>query len=209
MKGPIQARLADALARLALLSRSGEQRAADSEALSSLQARVLAVLERRPGLRVGELAEELLVSYGTVSAAISTLEEKGLVAKYVDPDEHRAVIVEATRRGSAAAKRALAAAGELLAPAVEELPDDEAAVLLASLIKLLRALERRGAISPARMCVSCRWFEPGGGDGAKPHYCHLLEAAIGRGELRVHCTDHERAAPEREEELWRDFQLAP
>jgi len=204
MTSPLHIRIADALARLGSLSRWHENQEALAEHLSPLQARALVLVQRRRGIRVGALAKELLVTYGTLSAAVSSLEEKGLIAKYVDPDEHRAVNLEVTRKGAAMARRAEAWAGELLAPPVDDLAPDEAAALLASLLKLIRAFERRGTIAAARMCLSCRYFVPHGGRGARPHFCRLLEEPIGEADLRVDCPEHEPADPDRLEELWQE-----
>jgi len=209
MDDPLHIRIAAALARIGALARSHEQQGAQDEALSPLQARVLSALLRRGGLRVGELAEELLVTYGTVSAAISSLEEKGLVAKYTDAEEHRAVLVELTRGGKQAAKRTRGHEAELLEPAVRELEPAAAGELHASLLCLIRSFERQGLMRAARICPSCRFFEPGGGSGARPHYCHLLEDAIGNAELQVDCPDHEAADATRQEELWEAFRAVP
>lgn len=199
MTTPLHTRIADALARLGALARSHENQEALADGLSPLQARALVALQRRRGMRVGELAEELLVTFGTLSAAVSSLEEKALVTKYVDPEEHRAVNLELTRKGTAAARRAEGWASGLLAPPVADLDSDEAATLLASLLKLIRAFERRGAIAAARMCFSCQYFDPEGGRGARPHFCNLLEEPIGEADLRVDCPEHELAVTDRPE----------
>ncbi len=190
---PLHDKIAQALERLSALARAREQQAALAETLSPLQARALVVLARRGSLRVGEVARELMVTDGTVSAALSTLEQKGLVTKFQDPDEHRATRIDLTRRGRAAAHRASGWAPETLLPAVTELPAEESGALLATLLKLILSLERSGAIAAARMCVSCRHFVPGGGDRARPHFCRLLGTAIGATDLRVDCAEHERA----------------
>ena len=193
---PLHTRIADALARLGALTRHHENQQSQAEGLSPLQARALVILRRRARIRLGELAKELLVTEGTLSSAVSSLEEKGLVIKRADPDEHRAVNLELTRKGSAAARRAEGRAGEQVAPAVADLSDEEAAGLFALLLKLIRAFERRGAIAAARMCFTCRYFDPQGGSGARPYYCNLLEEPIGERDLRVECPDHEPAGPD-------------
>ncbi len=193
---PVPGRIADALARLGTLARAREQLASSNELLSPLQARALGLLRRRGDLRVGAIAKELMVSYGTISVALTTLEEKGLVTKTRDPAEHRAVQVELTRRGRALADRASGATADVLAPAVAALPPKESAALLASLLKLILALERSGAIGHARMCPSCVHFVPDGGNRRRRHYCRLLQTAIGDADLRVDCPEHERAGAE-------------
>lgn len=202
---PIHARIADALARLGALARAQEQAGSTGEDLSPLQSRALVALLRRTSLRVGELAEELLVTYGTVSVALSTLDDKGLVTKFRDPDEHRAVRVELTRRGRGLAKRASEWTATGLRPGLDELDARETGPLLATLLKLILALERQGVIAAARMCVSCEHFVPDGGRGDRPHYCRLLDQPIGAADLRVDCPEHERAADDRLADVARSF----
>ena len=206
---PLHRRVADAVARLATLARSREQHESMAQELSPLQARALVALLRRGDLRVGEIGEELFVTYGTVSVALSALEEKDLVRKFQDPDEHRAVRIELTRRGRALANRAADWTAQTLAPAVADLSADEAGTLLATLLKMILALERSGAIARARMCVSCEHFVPGGGNRSRPHFCRLLSAAIGSHELRYDCPDHERADDRGLAETARRFRASP
>ena len=201
----IEERVSDALERLGRLARSDEHQGARAEGLSVLQSRALAVLAGRGRLRIGELARELLVTDGTLSAAVSTLESKDLVRKTLDSGEHRAIVVSLTRKGRSAAERAKRRGGEFLEPALEDLGPTESSELLASLLRLLLAFERRGAIAPTRMCLTCRHFEPDGGRGAKPHFCRLLEAPIGKADWRVDCLEHESASESRCRETFDRF----
>jgi DNA-binding MarR family transcriptional regulator len=201
VNGPIHTRIADALARLGTLARFDETQQAQAEGLSPLQARALVALRRRSPSRVGDLARELLVTDGTLSAAVSALEGKGLVTKRADPEEHRAVNLQLTRKGSAAARRAAGWAGAQLAPAMADLSEHEAGTLLALLLGLIRSFERRGAVAAARMCLTCGYFAPGGGAGARPLFGNLLEEPIGEIDLRVECPDHEPGEPEHLPEL--------
>ena len=201
----LHARIADALSRLAALARAREQHEAMASGLSPLQARALVVLGR-PGavpLRVGDVAERAMVSYGTISAAITSLEEKGFVEKHVDPDEHRAVLVRLTRRGRSIARRADGWGAELFEAVVGELELPEASALLGVLLKLIAAFERRGDVALARLCLTCRHFQAGGGDAEQPHFCRLLERAIGGPDLRVDCPEHEPAAATDAARAWR------
>ena len=188
-------RLAAALERVEAVVRSREQHAAQQAGVSPLQARVLSTLERRPGLRVSELARELLVTVGTVSAAVSVLEEKGLVVKCSDPEEHRAVVLRLTAKGRRSRGRRTAWTAELFEPVVDDLGTEASGACLEGLLKLLGSMERRGLIDPAAMCYRCEFFRPHGGSGDRPHYCDLLRSSIGAADLQVDCPDF-REAPE-------------
>jgi DNA-binding MarR family transcriptional regulator len=187
-------RLAAALERVAAVGAAYGAKRAPAAGLSRLQARVLDRLLRRPDSRIGELARELNVTAGTLSEALSSLEAKGLVSKGEDPSEHRAVRVELTRSGRRAAEAASHWPSEWLAPALEDLDPATQGHLLGSLLELIGALERRGALARVRMCLGCRFFEAGVHRGARPHHCHLLQSPIGPLELRVDCPDFEPSA---------------
>lgn len=189
-------RLAAAIERVSTALRQGVQGAASEEGLSPLQLRALQILSRRPGLRLGELARELHVTPGTLSAAVTTLESKGLARKESDPSEHRAVHLHATRSGKAAARRSEVWPDETLLPAIEELGAQEAGAVLAGVLRLIQSLESTGVVRETRMCLQCDHFEAWAGSGDRPHRCGLLEAAIGGPDLRVDCEDFEATSPE-------------
>lgn len=195
-------RIAAALERIERLTRSDGQRTADRLALSPLQMRVLGVLRSKGPARVGDLARELMVTPGTVSEAVRVLEEKALVRKEPDPEEHRAVQVHLTRRGQGAAKRAGRLSAETLGPVLASMGTEGSGELLGSLLRFLQALERQGLIETTRMCSNCEHFRPWKGRGGKPHYCALIEDSIGKAELQVDCPEFELAGPDRLAERW-------
>lgn len=198
-------RIADALARLGAVARSHAQAESFADSLTPLQARALVTLLHRGELRIGDVARELLVTYGTVSAALSSLVEKDLVTKRQDPTEHRAVLVELTRRGRSAAARAAGWAAHSLAPALGHLGAAEAATFLSILLKLIFALERAGVIGQTRMCLTCQHFVANGGDTERPHRCNLLRAPIGGADLRLECPEHEPAGEAQRDRAWQSF----
>lgn len=69
-------------------------------ALSLRQYRLLERLTDRPH-RTGELATGAGVTQPTASAAVASLEARGLVARKPDPDDRRATLIEINDRGSA------------------------------------------------------------------------------------------------------------
>lgn len=202
-------RIAAALARVETVMRAQEQKAAQATGLSPLQLRVLEALERKPQLRVGEVARELLVTTGTVSAAVSVLQSKGLVTKESDPEEHRAVVIRLSAKARRRIDKLAAWPSELLEPVVEDLGEREAGELLAGLLRALHAIERRGWIDPARMCYRCEFFQPWKGSGNRPHRCDLLRKAIGSSELRVDCADFEAASGPGQESRWKAVGRTP
>ena len=88
-----------------------------------------------------------------------------------------------------------------MAPPVTDMDQGKVATLLASLLELILAFERRGSIAEARMCLTCRYFDPKGGRGTRPYFCNLLEQPIGNADLQIDCPDHEPAETDRPKAL--------
>ena len=72
------------------------------------------------------------------------------------------------------------------------LPAAEKEATLRLLLNLIAGLQRTGAITVARMCVTCRFFRADAHrNPASPHHCALVDTAMGPGDLRVDCAEHE------------------
>lgn len=163
--------------------------------LNPTQSQILGTLFRADGRGLGlsALAEELGVRVPTVSDSVTALERKELVQKTVHPGDGRRMSVTLTRRGRSTAKKVSEWSSELLA-ALDVLPAEEQATLLASLVSVVGELATTGQIAPARTCVTCRFFGPSEHPGeALEHHCHFAGVAFGDGNLRVDCSDHEPA----------------
>lgn len=185
-----------ALSKIGLALRSESWKDTVPRGLNPTQAQVLVVLKRAgAGLRLSDIADRLGVSAPTVSASVSALERKGLVRKRPADDDARAIHISLTRAGRAEAGK-LAEWPDLLLGAVDVLDPAEEAVFLKALLKIIRELQERGRISPARICVTCRYFRPNVHDDTeRPHHCAFVDAPFGDRNLRVDCADHEPAAP--------------
>lgn len=183
-----------ALSKIGLALRSESWKDTAPRGLNPTQAQVLVVLERAgAGLRLSDVADRLGVSAPTVSASVSALERKGLVQKQPAEDDARAIDISLTRAGRAEAGR-MAEWPDLLLGAVGVLDPQEEAVFLKALLKIIRELQERGRIPPARMCITCRYFRPDVHDDAeRPHHCAFVDAPFGDRNLRVDCADHEPA----------------
>jgi DNA-binding MarR family transcriptional regulator len=141
--------------------------------------------------RVGVLAAELDVTHPTVSDAVAVLRRKGLLER---------------EGGKRTARLALSARGRGLADELADwhertlrqltaLPADDKEQALRVLLELIAGLQRSGAITVARMCVSCRFFRRDEHAGsARPHHCALVGMPLADAELRVDCAEHEPLA---------------
>ena len=207
---PLPRRLAAGLSRLSVALRAGQWRLAEARGLSPTQAQALAVIAARsgpgrPAPRLSEVADQLAITRATASDAVSTLERKGLVARQPDPRDGRAAGLVLTEAGSAAAREA----GDwpaVLLDAAADLPPAEQESLLRLVVKMIRGLQVRGAIAPARLCVTCRYFRPyAHGDALAPHHCAYVDAPFGDRHLRLDCPEQDPLPDDEAEAVWTRF----
>ena len=163
---------------------------AKQHGLSPTQLQLLLRLATDPPARrrIGVLAAELDVTHPTVSDAVAVLRRKGLVDR--EGDGRRAALGLSTRGRALAVD--LADWDRRTRAQLTGLPTAEKEAMLRLLLDLIAGLQRSGAISIARMCVTCRFFRPNAHAGtAQPHHCALVDAPMGASELRVDCAEHE------------------
>jgi DNA-binding MarR family transcriptional regulator len=107
--------------------------------------RCLDVIDQRPGLTAGELAEAVGLSPGAVTTVLDRLEERGLVTRSRDPNDRRRVTLKMTPEANRLAWEAYGPLGEMGGPFIAELSDKE----LEAVIRFLRGgteiNERRAA----------------------------------------------------------------
>jgi DNA-binding MarR family transcriptional regulator len=141
--------------------------------------------------RIGVLADELDVTHPTVSDAVAVLRRKGLVDR--DPGSRKAALSLSARGRAVAA--GLADWDQRTRDELGDLPVDDKQAALGLLLDLIAGLQRSGAISIARMCVTCRFFRRDAHpDSIQPHHCALVDAPMGTGELRIDCAEHQPLA---------------
>jgi DNA-binding MarR family transcriptional regulator len=205
----IARRLRDGFERIGAAMRAEHWARAGEAGLNPTQARALAFVAASPsGARVGAVAAHLGVTQPTATDSLAALTRKGLVGKTVDVADARAAALRATPLGEETA-HGLAAAVTATDHALDTLTLAEKTALLDSVVKIIRALQNAGAISPQRLCATCDYFRPHAHqDAAAPHHCALVDAAFGAEALRLDCPEHVAAAPERAAEMWREFTRA-
>jgi DNA-binding MarR family transcriptional regulator len=204
--GSLPGRVTAGLARIGMVLRHQAWQRAGRQGLTPTQVQVLLLAASRPqGLRLRDVAEELAVTAATTSDAVSALERKGLLGRRPAADDRRGVTIALTTEGREAADRA-AAWPDLLLDTVQTLTMNEQAALLRILVKMVHHLQESGRIPAARMCASCRFFQPHVyRDARRPHHCGFVGKPFGDPELQVDCGDHQRAAEEDAAALWEQF----
>jgi DNA-binding MarR family transcriptional regulator len=166
---------------------------AKQHGLSPTQLQVLLRLAADPRARrrIGVLAAELDVTHPTVSDAVAVLRRKGLVDR--DPPSRKGAL-SLSARGRTLADE-LADWDQRTREQLADFPAADKQATLRLLLDLIAGLQRSGAITVARMCVTCRFFRRDAhADTAQPHHCALVDAPMGTGELRVDCAEHEPRA---------------
>lgn len=193
--GDVDARIAAALAKLALAGRRALDRRAGAKSLSAIQALVLERLARLGPLQVGALAAQLAITPPTVSDSVAALERKGLVVREPVAEDGRGVAVRLTPEGRRVA-RGQVGWTEIFQSAVEKLTPEEKKVLLRLLLRLIAELVERGVVRDARMCVTCEHFRLNAHPGDdRPHHCGLVDLPLSDEHLRVDCNDQVAVAP--------------
>lgn len=195
------------LSRIGTVLRNHAWQGASPRGIHPTQMQVLMFLARSHprGLRLSEVADRLAVTLPTASESVSALERKGLVVRTEDPSDRRAQSIGLTPVGREEAARG-AQWPELILSAVDELDPNEKGTLLRVIMKMIRGFQARGEISPHRMCVTCRYFQPHRHiDPERPHHCGFVDAAFGDGQLRFDCREFEAADPETKEATWEAF----
>jgi DNA-binding MarR family transcriptional regulator len=187
------AKLVAALERVGQALRVQMWDKAKQHGLSPTQLQVLLRLAVDPPARrrIGVLAAELDVTHPTVSDAVAVLRRKALVDRHTTS---RKSAVGLSGRGRALAHE-LADWDRRAREQLADLPAADKQAALQLLLDLIAGLQRSGAITVARMCVTCRFFRRDAHPAAaQPHHCALVDAPMAGGELRVDCAEHEARA---------------
>jgi DNA-binding MarR family transcriptional regulator len=134
---PITVMLSSRLMVLAnLLKRGAILRYKRLAGLSSVEFGLVASMGRRPPMSVISLAEAVGMDKGQISRALAELVSRKLVAKAVNPQDNREVLVCLTRTGLAAHDTIVAGAQERNRRLLEQLSAGELAVLLPQIDRL-------------------------------------------------------------------------
>ena len=132
------ARLRAAIGRL---SRQLNASVADN-GYSPSQLSVLGTVARRGPIGIGELAELEGVNPTMLSRIVTKLSDTGLIERITDPDDGRAGVVQTTAAGRKLHARVQEQRSKAIAARLQNMPESQAAQLLAAL-PALEALAKR------------------------------------------------------------------
>lgn len=196
------------LSKISLALKSQSWQDAGQYRISPTQAQILSLLQAKGknGMRLSDVAAGLAITPATASDAVRVLDEKGLVQKMRSPGDGRAISITLTPNGQRLATKT-SCWSDLLLDVVGELSELEQTVFLRGLIKMIRKLQESGQIPIAKMCVSCRFFQPNRyPDGDRPHHCDFVDAPFGDRNLHLECPDQIAAPEELAERNWTLYQ---
>ena len=194
--GDVDKKIVASLERLSQVFRVLLRGKAQGHGVSPIQALFLVHLYHHGPAhrRVSQLAREFDLTRATVSDAVGSLEEKGLIRREPWPHDRRVTTLCLTPTGEHAAWE-LAAWANVVEEHLTSCSPEEKEVVMRFLMNLIGSLQKSGTISVARMYVTCRFFRPDAHPGEdSSHHCALLDVPLAGSELRTDCPEHELAA---------------
>ena len=138
--------------------------------------------------KVTYLAREFNLTKSTVSEAVKSLEQKGLLRRQTESLDNRSHTLHLSEAGELTVARAADFADPMLG-SLAKIPSGEKDLLLERLLGVIAHLQQRGIISIQRMCFSCRFYRK---DDDR-HFCAFLDQHLVGRELRVDCREFEAA----------------
>src|SRR5690606_30498873 len=196
------------VAKLGLAVRTEAWQARHRTGLTPTQSQILALLRQAEpqALSLRALSAGLGVTSATASESLDALVAKGMAARHRSESDARTLAIRLTPAGRAEAE-ASAAWPDILLAAAAELDDEEQAVFLRGITKMIRRLQVEGRVSTTRMCATCRFFRPNAHPESleRPHHCAYVDAPFGDRQLRIDCAEHDAADAETAEKNWQDF----
>lgn len=159
--------------------------------LSPIQIQILVFIQFHSDekCKVSYLAQEFCLTKPTVSEAVKSLEQKGLVERRAETTDGRSHTLHLTTAGKTAVAQAADFAHPMLG-SIAQIPATDKGVLLEQLLGVVGQLQRLGIISLQRMCFSCHFYEK----NDEGHFCRFLNKPLRNIELRVDCEEFEAAS---------------
>ncbi|GEM_PF-70882 len=161
--------------------------------LSPIQIQFLIALqfEMKTEWTIGDLAERFGLTPATVSDAVTSLEEKGLVQRKKKGGDRRTVYLHLTPSGRRAARK-LGGWANILQDSLAGMSPEEKTVMLKGVLSVLRSFRTSGVVSTVQMCTTCKFFRSNTYRNSRgPHHCALLDVPLSEADLRVDCPEHE------------------
>lgn len=156
--------------------------------LSPIQMQILIFLKNHePALgKPAIIASELNVTKPTISDALKSLVEKGLIVSKQNPSDSRSRLLSLKPKGASLTKE-IESFSHPLQEQLSKLGTTEKSIVLERMLTLIDGLATSDVISTQRMCYSCAHYK---GDKHHDHHCLLLEKRLSKETLRIDCPEH-------------------
>ena len=157
--------------------------------LSPIQIQILIFLlfHSREKCKVSYLSKEFNMTKATISDSVKILLSKNLITKESVLLDTRSYTIALTDAGRQIAEKASFFASAVEKP-IEKFSDEQKAVMLNGLLKVIYELNKSGIITMQRMCFSCIHYNVDKGI----HFCNLLNMILTDTQIRVDCPEHEK-----------------
>lgn len=185
-------KIVDALDKLTRVHRTMLWEVAKTENLSPIQIQFLEYINRYPSklCKVSTLAREFDLTKATVSAAVSSLEEKCLLRKLRESNDKRSYVLKLTPEGKRIVKRLLHWS-DAMVKHIEKFSDEDKSRVMLFLMELIKSLFDDGVVEIAHVCIACTNFvRDADKSSPKPHFCRLTNRSISNSELNIGCSSY-------------------
>jgi DNA-binding MarR family transcriptional regulator len=189
----VDSKIAAALERLSQAFRVMLWEKAKIHNLSPIQIQILVYLlyHTEEQATVGQIAREFTLTPATVSDAVKSLENKHLAIREDLEADRRVTSVFLTKEGQKMARK-LSTWANVVQEHISRFDAQDKLVVMNFLLQLIESLQRAGIITVARMCITCKFFQPYAHPLTEnPHHCNLLDKPLANSELRLDCPEHE------------------
>ncbi|GAB5527593.1 MAG: hypothetical protein Roseis2KO_54650 [Roseivirga sp.] len=159
--------------------------------LSPIQMQILIFLKNHePALgKPAILAKELNVTKPTISDALKSLVEKGLIVSKQNPNDSRSRLLSLKPKGTRLTEK-IESFSHPLQEQLSKLGGTEKSIVLERMLTLIDGLATADVISTQRMCYNCAHYK---GDKHHDHHCLLLDKRLSKETLRIDCPEHSLA----------------
>lgn len=162
---------------------------AGSSGLTPLQIQVLLYIDQNSDARLSDIAYYLQLSKPTTSDTLKTLERKKLIYKETIAVDKRAQCIFLSEAGNLVVNKLKGYANPLL-PVLSAIPYARQRKLYTGLLQVIEIMQKHGIAPDTRMCFSCKFYR---GNKHTRHFCHFLGRTIHNEEVKLHCSDHQKA----------------
>lgn len=159
--------------------------------LSPIQIQVLIFVKYHKSefCNVSHLAKEFNVTKPTMSDAIRILSKKELIIKDYSSEDSRSYTILLSEKGKKVVKQTENFGLPIKKPLLD-LDQTHLDDLFQSISKIIYKLHQNGILTVQRTCYACKFYDK----TTKGSYCKLLETHLNATDIRLDCSEFEKAS---------------